>query len=220
MEYRRTYSAARRTRPAFLTALLVIGAALVVVLGLRSLGAPSTATPWAADPSRSAGSVAAEPLADRPPAPPSDAPPGAEGGGTAFEDGSPAVANLDPDLLLALRLAATDAARDGVRIAVNSGWRSPEHQEQLFREAVARYGSEAEAARWVAPPATSAHVSGDAVDIGPADATAWLAEHGAPYGLCQIYGNEPWHYELRPRAVHEGCPPTYADAAHDPRLQR
>ena len=31
-------------------------------------------------------------------------------------------------------------------------------------------------------------------------ATAWLSEHGAAYGLCQIYGNEPWHYELRPDA--------------------
>ena len=26
------------------------------------------------------------------------------------------------------------------------------------------------------------------------------------YGLCQIYGNEPWHYELRPDAVDHGCP--------------
>ena len=50
------------------------------------------------------------------------------------------------------------------------------------------------------------HVSGDAVDIGPADATAWLAEHGAAYGLCQIYRNEPWHYELRPAAVERRVP--------------
>ena len=52
----------------------------------------------------------------------------------------------------------------------------------------------------MATPDTSAHVSGDAVDIGPSDAAAWLSEHGAAYGLCQIYGNEPWHYELRPEA--------------------
>ena len=44
-------------------------------------------------------------------------------------------------------------------------------------------------------------MSGDAVDIGPFDATAWLSEHGAHYGLCQIYRNEPWHYELRPEAT-------------------
>ena len=53
----------------------------------------------------------------------------------------------------------------------------------------------------MATPDTSAHVSGDAVDIGPSDAAAWLSEHGAAYGLCRIYGNEPWHYELRPEAL-------------------
>jgi hypothetical protein len=35
---------------------------------------------------------------------------------------------------------------------------------------------------------------GDAVDIEPSGAAAWLSEHSAEYGLCQIYGNEPWHY--------------------------
>jgi D-alanyl-D-alanine carboxypeptidase len=93
----------------------------------------------------------------------------------------------------ALRRAATDAADDGVEFQVNSGWRSPEYQEQLLREAV---------------------------DIGPSDATAWLSEHGAYYGLCQIYGNEPWHYELRTEATGHGCPSMYADPTHDPRMQQ
>ena len=83
-----------------------------------------------------------------------------------------------------------------------------------------KYGSEKEAARWVATPNTSAHVSGDAVDIGPFDATAWLSEHGAEYRLCQIYSNEPWHYELRPGAIDHGCPPMYADPTHDPRMRQ
>ena len=82
------------------------------------------------------------------------------------------------------------------------------------------YGSEAEAARWVATADTSLHVSGDAVDIGPSGAAAWLSEHGAEYGLCQIYRNEPWHYELRPEAIADGCPPMYANPTRDPRLQR
>ncbi len=139
---------------------------------------------------------------------------------TVFDDDIPAVANLDPDLLDALRQAATDAAEVGVVLYVTSGWRSPEYQDQLLREAIATYGSEEEAARWVATADTSAHVSGDAVDIGPAAAAAWLSEHGAGYGLCQIYGNEPWHYELRPYAAEHGCPPMYPDASHDPRMQR
>jgi zinc D-Ala-D-Ala carboxypeptidase len=141
-------------------------------------------------------------------------------GTTVFDDEFPGVANLDPALLGALRQAATDAADDGVEFVLDSGWRSPEYQERLLRNAIAKYGSAAEAARWVATPNTSAHVSGDAVDIGPSGAAAWLSERGAEYGLCQIYGNEPWHYELRTEAGDQGCPPVYADPTHDPRMQQ
>ncbi len=141
-------------------------------------------------------------------------------GVTVFDDAIPAVANLDPDLLKALRRAAADAADDGVEFHVNSGWRSPEYQDRLLREAVSRYGSREAAARWVATAATSPHVSGDAVDIGRSDATAWLSEHGARYGLCPIYRNEPWHYELRPEAIDRGCPRVYADPTQDPRMQQ
>ena len=141
-------------------------------------------------------------------------------GVTVFDDEVPAVANLDSDLLEALRRAATDAAADGVTFSVNSGWRSPEYQDQLLREAIAEYGSEAEAARWVATADTSPHVQGGAVDIGQWDATAWLSERGAEYGLCQIYANEPWHYELRPEAVDGDCPTMYADPTSDPRMHQ
>jgi zinc D-Ala-D-Ala carboxypeptidase len=139
---------------------------------------------------------------------------------TVFDDHIPGVANLDSELLGALRQAAMDAAAGGVEFVLDSGWRSPEYQEHLLREAVSKYGSAEEAARWVAAPDRSAHVSGDAVDIGPSDATAWLSEHGAAYGLCRIYGNEPWHYELRPEAIDHGCPPVYGDPTHDPRMQQ
>ena len=139
---------------------------------------------------------------------------------TVFDDDVPGIAKLDPVLLGALREAATDAAGDGVEFVVDSGWRSPGYQEHLLDEAISKYGSEEQAARWVATPDTSAHVSGDAVDIGHVDAAAWLSGHGAGYGLCQIYGNEPWHYELRPEAIDHGCPPMYADPTHDPRMQQ
>ena len=145
---------------------------------------------------------------------------GAVGRGlTVFDNKRPAVANLDPELLRAIRQAAKAAARDGVKISVNSGWRSPEYQDRLHLQAVWKYRSQAKAARWVATADTSSHVSGDAVDIGPNRAIAWLSRHGAQYGLCQIYRNEPWHYELRPSAIVEGCPPMYADPGHDPRMQ-
>jgi zinc D-Ala-D-Ala carboxypeptidase len=141
-------------------------------------------------------------------------------GTTVFDDEVPGVAKLDPALLGALRQAAKDAAGEGVELVVDSGWRSRAYQEHLFQEAVVKYGSDQAAARWVATPSTSAHVSGDAVDIGPPGAAAWLSEHGAAHGLCQIYGNEPWHYELRPEAIDHGCPAMYADPTQDPRMQR
>src|SRR5215204_3674790 len=191
-------TAARRTRSAILAAL-VVSAALTGLLGYQALAVSSS-------------SATSPTLGEADGVVPD--------GVTVFDDEVPAVANLDPDLLGVLRQAATDAAGDGVEFYVDSGWRSPEYQEQLLREAVSKYGSEEEAARWVATADTSAHVSGDAVDIGHADATAWLSEHGAEYGLCQTYSNEPWHYELRPEAIDHGCPPMYADPTHDPRMQQ
>jgi D-alanyl-D-alanine carboxypeptidase len=140
-------------------------------------------------------------------------------GTSVFDDEVAGVVKLDPALLDALRRAATDAAHDGVAFVVNSGRRSPAYEDHLRREAIAKYGSEAQAARWVATGTTSPHVSGDAVDLGPAAATQWLSARGAAYGLCRIYANEPWHYELRPQAVARGCPPMYADPTHDPRMR-
>lgn len=140
-------------------------------------------------------------------------------GTTVFDDHVIGVAKLDPTLLDALRRAATAAADDRIRFLVHSGWRSEAYQEHLLDDAVAEYGSRSEAARWVATPASSSHVSGDAVDVGPSEATTWLSEHGDAYGLCQIYRNEPWHYELRSHAVEHGCPAMYDDPTHDPRMQ-
>jgi FtsP/CotA-like multicopper oxidase with cupredoxin domain len=160
------------------------------------------------------------PVRRLPQTPPLGEPARARNGRSTLDEATPAVANLDPALLRALRRAATAAGRDGVELRVTSGWRSPAHQRRLLRDAIARHGSEEEAARWVATPETSAHVSGGAVDIGPADGISWLSEHGSEHGLCQIYENEPWHYELRPEAADDGCPPMYANPTHDPRMQR
>ena len=139
---------------------------------------------------------------------------------TVFDVRYPGVTNLDSDLLRALRHAAACAAKDGIELFVTSGWRSRKYQQELFREALLEYGSEEKAAQWVATPGTSAHESGNAVDIGPVGAAAWLSRHGVAYGLCQIYGNEPWHYELRPVAINRGCPRMYADPTQDPRMQQ
>lgn len=184
---------------AVLLAAVIAGSALLI--GQQSLAAAST--PLLSGPVTQADGLIRE-----------------EGTVSVFDD-VPAVTNLDADLLAAVRAAATAAAeRDGVRVHVNSGWRSAAYQEQLRQDAVAEYGSEEEAARWVATPENSEHVSGDAVDLGPVAAQDWLSQHGAEFGLCQIYANERWHFELRPGAVANGCPLMYADPTADPRVQR
>ena len=163
------------------------------------------------------------PAARRPPAPP-DPDAGrvrltaadgyiAEGEGLSpFATDYPAVGNLDPELLAAVQHASTDAARDGVALTITSGWRSVRYQQSLLDAAIAQYGSEAEARRWVNTPEKSTHVTGKAVDIGPMAAELWLRQHGNRYGLCQIYANEMWHYEL---ATEPGgiCPRPIADAS-------
>ncbi len=205
-------------------ALVVVTAAIIGTLGYQSASssspsfpdlrsptvhrAVSPAVPW----SPSIGDV---PRGDRR-APPTEADGALPEGVTVFDDEYPGIANLNPELLRALREAAKAAADDGIEFDVNSGWRSPQYQDHLLREAVAVYGSEKEAARWVATADTSSHVSGDAVDIGSSEATTWLSDRGATYGLCQIYRNEPWHYEWRSEAIDRGCPPMYTDPAHDP----
>jgi zinc D-Ala-D-Ala carboxypeptidase len=196
-----------RIRRLRVAGLLVVFAAIAAALGYQPASSSPTAAPPVDVPRREHRDALGEAGGAVP------------NGTTLFDEAIPGVANLDPALLDALRRAASTAADDGVEFYLDSGWRSPEYQERLLHEAVAKYGSEREAARWVATPKTSAHVSGDAVDIGPSGAAAWLAQHGAAYGLCQIYGNEPWHYELRPDAVDHGCPPMYADPTHDPRMQ-
>ena len=143
-------------------------------------------------------------------------------GTTVFDDERPGVANLDPALLDALRRAATDAAADGVdvprqqRLALRRRTRS-----SCSARRSPKYGSRGGGGPLGGHPRDVARTCrATRSTSGPPAAAAWLSAHGAAYGLCQIYGNEPWHYELRPEAVDHGCPPTYADPTHDPRMQQ
>ena len=113
----------------------------------------------------------------------------------------PAITRLDPALLTALR-SADKAAEDerGISITITDGWRSKKYQDFLFAQAVQKYGSEREAEKWVKRGTQSAHVSGHAVDIATADAMDFLNRFGSRWGLCQVYANEIWHFELRTTA--------------------
>lgn len=91
-------------------------------------------------------------------------------------------------------------AESGGRITLVSGYRSPQRQAQLWADALAKYGSAAEARKWVAPPEGavdgakgSMHTKGLAVDLG---GDLQLAHLLAPkYGLYFPMSWEPWHVQ-------------------------
>jgi zinc D-Ala-D-Ala carboxypeptidase len=129
-----------------------------------------------------------------------------------FDATNPVIAWLDPALLAAIEKAARAAEPDGVGVQITSGWRTKGFQQRLFDDAVRTYGNVGAAQQFVASPDASRHVVGKAVDVGPVDADNWLIRNGSRFGLCQIYANEIWHFEL---AVDQngGCPPLRPNAA-------
>ncbi len=110
---------------------------------------------------------------------------------------------------------------DGVEFVVDSGWRSRAYQEQLLREAISKYGSEAEAARWVATPNTSAHVSGDAVDLGSSGARRGCPSTAPRTGCAGSTATSPGTTSCArtpPLAAARPCtptPPTIQGCSHD-----
>jgi len=78
-------------------------------------------------------------------------------------------------------------------LSITSGYRSPEEQTTLWNNAVKKYGSPAEAQKWVAPPGHSNHNKGLAADLG---GNLQLAHKlAAQYGLTFPMSWEPWHIE-------------------------
>lgn len=107
-------------------------------------------------------------------------------------------AALDPKF--ATNIASMiDAAPDGIRnnIKIGSSVRDEAEQKVLWDDAVKKYGSEAEARKWVAPPGKSYHNKGAAIDLkyGSPEAQAWVQQNAAAYGLKFPMANEPWHIE-------------------------
>lgn len=121
-------------------------------------------------------------------------------------------------LLLSRFYAASMVAKiDGVNLYITSGFRSLSRQERLFANAVKKYGSESEAAKWVLPAPYSHHPQGLALDINyPGDplGASWLERNGARFGLCRVYANEWWHFEAV-IAPGENCPSLAPNALVD-----
>ena len=123
-----------------------------------------------------------------------------------------------------LNAMLTDCRQAGLEPIVCSAYRTEATQTRLYRNKISRLLSagwsrttvEQEAARWVAPPGTSEHQTGLALDIVSADyqlldekqaqtpEQQWLMAHCWEYGFVLRYptdkcditgiGYEPWHY--------------------------
>lgn len=92
---------------------------------------------------------------------------------------------------LAMREAA---ARDGVELAVRSGFRDRATQAWLYRAWRAGYGNRA------ARPGYSDHESGRALDLrldGPRT-LAWLRANARRFGFRATVRSEPWHWVFSP----------------------
>lgn len=122
------------------------------------------------------------------------------GGGASDES----INGLDPEFQSNLsRLIADANERFGGTMSIYSGYRSPERQAELWAEALERYGSEAEARKWVAPPGNSQHNRGMAADMAWNGQTIhygspisdWLSANLGNYGLTRPLSNEGWHIE-------------------------
>lgn len=117
------------------------------------------------------------------------------GGGTRAD----AISGMDPRFSGALQQMFAGAPPEiQSQLRVSSGYRSPQVQETLWNQALAKYGSPDVARRWVAPPGRSNHNHGYAADLkylSPA-AQEWAHANAGNYGLAFPLSNENWHVEL------------------------
>ncbi len=111
---------------------------------------------------------------------------------------------LLPEAKDALRTMAAEAARDGIQLRIDSGYRSASYQRRVYQRMMAKGKTFLEAARYVAPPGYSEHMLGLAVDFVPSDwrfvktaAYGWLKQHAAEFGFRETYpesrpNHQPW----------------------------
>lgn len=140
-------------------------------------------------------------------APPSGGAPGGSPGDASLygHTSSPeGIDGLDPAFRDQVAALISAASREyGGTMVIYSGYRSIEHQRRLYEDALARYGSEREARRWVAPPGGSMHNFGLAVDLRHNGArieygqgiSNWMTSNLARFGLVRPLSNEGWHVE-------------------------
>ena len=93
---------------------------------------------------------------------------------------------LRTDAAAAFNRMAADAAAAGIRLPLNSSFRSNAEQQALYN----KYGSPR-----AAKPGYSNHEGGLSVDINVnAKISNWLKANAAKYGFKNDVANEPWHW--------------------------
>jgi hypothetical protein len=105
---------------------------------------------------------------------------------------------IDKQLMNRFKAAQAAAKKDGQSIYIASGFRTLSRQTTLFAQAIKKYGTAAEASKWVAPPLVSHHPWGVAIDVNYPDdpvGAGWLEINGSKFGLCRVFKNEWWHFE-------------------------
>lgn len=118
-------------------------------------------------------------------------------GGAAVGTGTPATATVISGMDGAFSESLRRMMEAIPGISISSGFRSTERQAALWAEALRKYGSEAEARKWVAPPGGSQHERGMAADLRYASPSVRAQAHrrAGEFGLTFPLRNENWHVE-------------------------
>lgn len=110
----------------------------------------------------------------------------------------------------------------GGSMTIASGYRDNAQQQQLYNNAVSRYGP-AQAANWAAPPGQSNHEKGLAADIHGDARSMNLAHKLAPqFGLAFPLTNEAWHVQPADLGYHDnqGGPSAVTNNGQDTAMSR
>jgi transglycosylase-like protein with SLT domain/D-alanyl-D-alanine carboxypeptidase-like protein len=107
---------------------------------------------------------------------------------------------MRPDVAAAFDRMAAAAAQDGIRLVINSAYRSDAEQARLY--------AQNPDPRMVAPPGTSLHRCATELDLGPPSAYPWLDANAPGFGFVARYPWEPWHWGFT------GGPPPCSEAGN------
>ena len=133
-----------------------------------------------------------------------------------ISEGTERPSEIYPQVLARFHSAQAAAKAEGIRMTIDSGYRTVETQNYLYQQAIKEHKTPEEAIKWVLPGDLSRHPWGLALDVNlhhEKSGASWLEANGATFGLCRVYENEWWHFEplIAPGGI---CPPLLPDASY------